>query len=341
MKGHKSHASRTGSKSSSQRGVYHNYRDVMEWDNGWGILENYPRIREHFGKLSAVMQLIRPITLFPVILATLFGIGAQLASASKLYIYVTRLDIIIYASLTLALAQGVSQAFNQIADVRIDKINKNYRPIPSGKLSKDSATGVAMLLFMFTFARAFTINVTFGIFVSLSLFFGIFYSLKPLRIKEKNCWISLGWMAVSRGVIPFVAIWSVFGNIASPYPWLLGSIVTLWVFSMQSTKDFPDMQGDSYYGIDTLPVHYDEKFAIYLMGVLSVIPFLVLNLLYIWFGLLPFQFLMLNGVVVLVPIILKSYSWEQRYTENTVAWLLFYGGLFFFYILSFLCFWLF
>jgi len=50
---------------------------------------------------------------------------------------------------------------------------------------------------MFAVGRAYLVNSTFGVGVSVLVLMGVFYNLAPIRAKERI--ISIPWQAVSRG----------------------------------------------------------------------------------------------------------------------------------------------
>jgi len=299
-----------------------------------GILSGYPRLRRRIGKISDYIMLMRPLTLVAPALAGFFGVLIQLASYGRLDLFLSNWNVIIYVAVTMLLAQGAGQAINQATDVEIDMINKPYRPIPSGRITREEALGLGYLILIVSLVRSFTINTTFGLLMSLILFFAVFYNLKPIRAKG-YFGLNLVWMSISRGLLPFLASWSVFGDITDLKPWVLGLIATLWCLSWQSTKDFPDIEGDRRYGIQTLPVRLGERKAKRFMISISPVPFVTL-LLCVYYKILEINYLLLLIILFIAVMNAFSINKASKITENTVAWVGFYAGLGLIYLLAFI-----
>jgi len=304
-----------------------------------GIKQGYPRISKISWKLSAYIQLMRPFTIFPAFMAGVFGILTQLAYHGQLNIAFTEWSTIIYAAVTLAFGQAIGQICNQVADAELDKVIKPYRPIPRGLISRDEAMGIAWILAFFTIARAFTINILFGLLITNLVFFAVFYNLQPFRPRS-HTWISLIWLAFSRGFLPWLTMWVVFGSSNDVLPWFLGLLGFTWVLSFQSTKDLVDVEGDKKFGIKTLPVVYGLDGARDLMILMASLFFLPL-ILGIATGFLPISFLLLLSVQIIVFGIIIQDLFNPReipFMENTVSWIAYYLGLSSLYFFSFLCF---
>ncbi|HDN18280.1 MAG TPA: hypothetical protein ENF41_04385 [Candidatus Bathyarchaeota archaeon] len=295
------------------------------------IKRGYPLIRQKFNGLADYIALLRPLTILPVIIVSLFGILFQLIHYNQVYLFLEKWNVIIYVAITLALAQGVGQIVNQACEVELDIINgKRYRPIPSGRISREEAFGFALLLTFFCIGRAFTINLEFGLLMMAILFFSIFYTLKPLYIKRFFI-LNILWISISRGLLAMLAIWSVFGNIADLYPYIFGLIATSWCLSFNWSKDFPDVKGDKMFGIKTFPVVLGVRKAQKLYTYMSILPFITMTVFTLIF--LPLKYLLL--IPILAPFAILSVKWirvESQICENNLGWLMFYLGLGVYYI---------
>jgi len=325
------------SKKTKYRTKYYCIRCAMK-SGQIGIKHGYPILREKFGKIMDYIALCRPFTLLAPILAGFFGVLIQLAYYNQLNLFFKYWNVIIYVAVTMMLAQACGQVLNQASDVEIDRINRPYRPIPAGRITKDEAFGFGLILLMVALLRSFTINITFGTIMLLILFFAVFYNLPPIRAK-KYFGINLAWMAISRGLLPFLASWSVFGNMWNVTPWILGIYATLWVINWQPTKDFPDIKGDKLYGIQTLPVKLGKKGAIEFMKTFVTVPFIFM-ICAITFGLLNILYIALVTMLLCLSYYnISNLEVEAKITENTRAWMGFYGGLSLIYFLSFIIEW--
>jgi 4-hydroxybenzoate polyprenyltransferase len=274
-----------------------------------GIEKGYPRLPLH-RRLRGYIQLLRPFTLLPPLIAGIF-----LTLAPIKIIDFETLKIGIYVGITLALIQSVGQIINQCVDVELDKLIKKYRPIPSGVIDKDEAMGFAWILSIIAIGRSFTISVLFGIFALILLFFAVFYSLKPFS-PRKHAFASLTWQSFSRGFIPPIMCMSIFGSI---YDALIYSIIAfIWAFGWQGSKDITDIEGDKKFGISTVANTYGIK----VLKMLSIISTIIFTILVIYLNKLLFLIVSVLGICGII-----NYEKKSKYTENTISWAVFYSGL--------------
>jgi len=284
-----------------------------------GIRKGYPLIQKRFGKFTAYMQLIRPFTCLAPLIAGVLGVLSTVQVTFDSFLVAT------YVGLTLALAQATGQITNQYADFQLDKMIKPYRPIPSGLVSKEEALGIAWLLAIISIARAFTINTMFGLTVIVLIFFAVFYSISPFSPRKIHPFLNIGWLAVSRGLIPLLAVWSIYGDWTKALPYAL--LGFFWVLGFQGAKDVDDTEGDWSFGIKTIINSYG----------IAGLRALMICCGFIYIGICATFSLYLLG---LLPIIggLSIYGLDKksRFTENNYGWLFFYAGLGLLYILMFL-----
>lgn len=286
-----------------------------------GIRKGYPRIRRRFGKLAAYIQLCRVFTLLAPLLAGIFGVLTPVKDITFQYLYTA-----IYVGITLALVQSCGQCLNQYADVELDKtIKKEYRPIPSGLVSREEALGLSWILAIFAMGRAFTISTFFGLTILVLIFFAVFYSLAPFSPRKIHPLANVVWMAVSRGFIPMFAVWSVFGEPGKA--WQYSLLAFIWVLGFQSSKDVTDVDGDKEFGIKTIPNTYG------LRGL--SITMIICTAVYIFLGIYFNMYIMLL-TVGLAGLAILTTKRQSELTENTWSWTCFYAGLGLLYILMFI-----
>jgi len=295
-----------------------------------GIKKGYPRIKNE--KISAYIQLLRPFTLVPAFVAGIFGVLIQILY-DGLQFSIGMIPVLFFVGFLLALGQAIGQVVNQICDIPIDKINKPYRPLASGKIDVREAIFLVCIFLVLYVWLVFLVNTTFAIIMLVLLFFAVFYSVKPIRTKNK-LWINLMWISVSRGLLPILATWSVYGNIYTLFPWVVGIFATLWVFAFQSTKDIPDVIGDELFDVKTLPVVYGLEKTKKIMTVLSVFPFAWLTIALL--TTLDFRLIVLYVLIAFAAGIIRTLDVIEEKLENTRAWVLFYLGLGSIYIFVFL-----
>ena len=113
--------------------------------------ERYPGWRVGLSrKVGAYIELIRPFTL----LAPLFGgLGASFLALVSMDFEGFSWPTLIYGVATLMILNAASNCMNAAYDAHIDRINKPYRPIPKGLLTRDEAIGCAALLAVGTATR--------------------------------------------------------------------------------------------------------------------------------------------------------------------------------------------
>ena len=237
------------------------------------------------------------------------------------------------AGFTIALVNAASNALNQATDVAADKISKPYRPIPSGVVRADSAQSLAYILYLFALLRAVTINIWFGIFVFLIIFFTVTYSLPP-RMK-KYLFINQIWIAIPRGMFGILAAWSVFGNPFETTPLIIGGIATTYLIGAMATKDITDSEADRATGTRTLINTIGSK-----KTALVCLPFMMFPFLFVFMftyaGLIDPIYNVLSVFVFFSLFIfyLMRRETESKTLENIHAWSIMYVQ-YIFYALSF------
>ena len=231
----------------------------------------------------------------------------------------------VYVGITLSLCQAAGQCLNQYADVELDKVVKPYRPLPSGLVTRDEALGLSWLLAIFATGRGFTISTFFGLTVLTLLFFAVFYSLTPFSPRRIHPVLNTGWMAFSRGFLPVMAVWSVYGDMGQAWQYAL--LAFTWVMGFQASKDVPDVEGDREYGIKTIPNTWGVNGLLTTMTV-CVGTFTLLSTIFNT----PFMLILLPlGVAAMITV-----KKQATLIENTYSWCAFYLGLGLLYILMFI-----
>lgn len=294
----------------------------------WGIGESYDNVL--FNKrFRAYIDVTKPASTVGVVGAYLF--------ASLFYFYYTGVGVpenqlltILTVVLTIGLAHGSSQAMNMAEDAEMDRKteHKKNRPIPSGVITEEEARAVSWLTAGLSIGLSFTINVTYGAFIMLLMFFGIFYNLNPIRAKERI--ISIPWQAVSRGLLSFPAVWAAYGDPLDPLAWVLGLFMFFYVLGFQNSADIIDAEVDSEYGIKTFVVEFGVKRTVMIAaGCTLLMVFTIVGGIAV--GILPEY---LSSMLLIIPFCMYMLfeMWRNPYkvsdmTGNHPAWLFFYGGM--------------
>jgi 4-hydroxybenzoate polyprenyltransferase len=218
----------------------------------------------------AVSRLIRPFTLLVPVLGT--ASGALVAAAHEQVAWAV--PGLLFACLSAAAATAASNAWNQVFDADLDRINKPDRPIPAGDLTAPAALVVGDVLGLAAILLGALASLAFLTCVSVGLLATWIYSAPPLRTKRRP-FLALLTIAVPRGLLVPVAGWSVLASPRASDPWALGAVAGLFVLGAAATKDFSDVAGDRAHGCRTLPVVLGVPRAARLVAPSLFVPFLL------------------------------------------------------------------
>lgn len=301
------------------------------------VLQPYSRVKYMPVKARAFIDMMRPFTMIASFVA-----GISIVALYSAYFNIDfNLKTAFLAGSVLALLQGAGQAMNQSIreEVEIDIENgKCYRPTVLGIITLTEGKIFSLALCAIAIAIAFYVDSAFGKASLLIAFFAIFYSAPPLRVKKWFMWNNI-WQGVSRGFLPWAAVWSI-SDKADALPLVLGMVTATWLMGYQSCKDFNDIEGDRKYNVKTLPVVMGIEQSIQYMGLMGLLAFFTLG----WYaidGTIPLRFLLLLVLAVPSTIILFDLKNPKKSTliENNRAWGLMYGTLGLFYILPAVIMW--
>ncbi|ACV24464.1 UbiA family prenyltransferase [Methanocaldococcus fervens] len=141
---------------------------------------------------------------------------------------------------------------NDIFDIEIDRINKPYRPLPSGKIKLNEAKTFSAILLIFGLALSVFINIYALIIAVVNAFFLYLYAKRYKRYKPIGNFI-IGYLTGSVFLFGGVA-----GENVMPVVVLfLCSLLSIW--GREIVKDFEDMEGDKKEGVVSLPIKYGKK----------------------------------------------------------------------------------
>ncbi|NUN95731.1 MAG: UbiA family prenyltransferase [Candidatus Omnitrophica bacterium] len=227
-------------------------------------------------KVKAYVELARPFTLLAPSVGFLSGgVVAWMARRPEGLSGAAATLEVLLGALAAACLNAASNAINQIYDLEIDRINKPKRPLPSGALSLGEAWVFTVVAYVFTFALAALVNLDFLGIVAVTTFITYAYSGPPFRTKRFGILANVT-IAIPRGCLLVVAGWSAVASPADLEPWLLGTVMGLYILGAATTKDFSDMEGDQKYGCITLPIRYGIRASAWMIAPFFVLPFLVL-----------------------------------------------------------------
>ncbi|MDA1195557.1 MAG: UbiA family prenyltransferase [Planctomycetota bacterium] len=272
------------------------------------------------------LRLARPFTL----LAPAVGvIGGTFAASAAVHVPVSAATLTL-AVLAALLATAASNAWNQVFDVEIDRVNKPTRPVPAGQATPAAAMRFGHACAFGALVAAAFVGLWFLACVAIGTLATWIYSAPPLRTKRLPVG-ALITIAVPRGALVPVAGWAVVEAPLRSDPWALGIVGGLYVLGAAVTKDFADVAGDRAHGCRTLPVLWGAERASRVVAPALVLPFLLYPLLG-WLGWLSpavASLAVLGGVLatggaLAAWLLLRDPSELARRGGNHPAWMIMY-----------------
>lgn len=284
-------------------------------------------------RLRGFVDLMRLFTLFGAFSAGFF----MVMLFTSFYGIPLNIWLAVIVGLCMAFLQGGGQALNQALaeEIAIDITNgKTYRPTVKGIVSPFEAKCFAVVLFGLGIALSFMLNMLFGVFSLIIMFFAVFYTAPPLRVK-KYFFFSNVWQGFARGFLPVVSVWMLSPQPFHMLPVALGCVIAVWCAGAQATKDLTDVKGDRLYGVKTFFVVLGREKAVILITVLMSLSFSLL-IIFAVNGLLPLNCLWLLILTVPSAWIIKTLRKPVtiQILENQLSWGLWYFTLGLWYMLS-------
>ncbi|MGB9630387.1 MAG: geranylgeranylglycerol-phosphate geranylgeranyltransferase [Candidatus Methanodesulfokora sp.] len=197
-------------------------------------------------KLKGIILLLRPKNAILASIGTLvgwFSAGIPIYPVDRLFICLLVPSLILMGG----------NAINDFFDVEIDRINRPYRPIPSGMVSRSEAAFLYILLSTAGTLLSYFISVAHFM---IALFFSVAWYLYGLRLKREGL---IGNILVSLGV----AFTIIYGGLYSiTYRVILYSLIAFLVnLAREITKGVEDIEGDRAAGVKTIAIIKGEETA--------------------------------------------------------------------------------
>ncbi len=171
------------------------------------------------------------------------------------------IPIVAYAALSAFLIAAASFCINNVCDQELDKSSGKPNPVSLRKISSDRAAGIAIIFsFLGVYLSLLSGSIITFILATISAGLAFAYSVY-LKPKYAN----VGHLATSYSTgITYVYGWSVFGLTAFTafsLVFLMFAITLTANFSRELIKVVADREGDLRWGIRTLAVVRDSKYA--------------------------------------------------------------------------------
>ncbi len=206
--------------------------------------------------LGIISDLFRPVTLIPVlIVAAIFGFlgaGGWPGTAGFLRI--------LLAGSLMVVANGVSNAVGSVGDLGEDSMHptKQDRPVAAGLLSPMNVLSVGVLVWLVAVIISLIfLPVVFTLLYISIIVFAFSYSFFP-RMKDRLIWNN-AWIAIPRGALGIVAMWSLYGSIHSTELWTVLAIMVPLVFFGNESRNLSDRASDLANGVRNITTVFGDE----------------------------------------------------------------------------------
>ena len=205
--------------------------------------------------LSAVTELLKPITWFPPMWAFGCGVVASGVSAEGRWPI-----IVVGVALAGPLVCASSQAVNDWFDRHVDAINEPQRPIPSGRMPGRWGLYIALLWTGLSLLVASALGPWGFAAGAIGLLLAWAYSAPPQRLKRNGWWGNAACGLCYEG-LAWVTGAAVMAGGAMPE---LRSVALALLYSVSAhgimtLNDFKSIEGDRQMGIRSLPVRASAR----------------------------------------------------------------------------------
>lgn len=249
-------------------------------------------------QLSAFFLLPRPLN--GLITALSVGIGALTADQLPAW------PAVVLAALSAALINGAGNAFNDLIDIDIDRVNRPLRPLPAGRLSPNAARMQSLLLALAGCALAFGLSPWHG---SIALTVAALLAVYSIFLTNSLLWGNVLVALIGAIAFPYGALTA--GGIGRS--WIPALFAFLFHLGREIVKDIEDVAGDQIRGERTLPLAWGCARA----GMLAALVYLLLVGL-TWLPVLIGPYGALYALALLPVHALVGYVLWQLYCQRAV-----------------------
>ncbi len=200
--------------------------------------------------LSAVAELLKPITWFPPMWAFACGVVASGVTLNGQWLLIG-VGILLAGPMVCATSQAVNDWF----DRHVDAINEPQRPIPSGRMPGRWGLYIALIWTLLSLVVATALGPWgFGAAIA-GLVLAWAYSAPPLRLKNNGWWGNAA-CGLSYEGLAWVTGAAVMAGGAMPgaRSLLLALLYSIAAHGIMTLNDFKSVEGDRQMGVGSLPV---------------------------------------------------------------------------------------
>ena len=255
---------------------------------------------------AAVLELLKPVTWFPPMWA--FGCGVVASGAAGWHsIPLIALGIL----LTGPMVCGMSQAVNDWYDRHVDAINEPNRPIPSGRIPGRLGLTIALVWSVLSLALGAALGPWGFAATVVAVVMAWIYSAPPLRLKRNGWWGNLA-CGVSYETLPWITAAAVLAN-AAPDPRVVAVALLygLGAHGIMTLNDFKSIEGDTRFGLRSLPVMLGAERAARVACVFMAVPQMVVAALLLAWG-APVQAALVAGALAAQIVLMRKLLRDPR-----------------------------
>ena len=193
-------------------------------------------------KIIAAFKIIRPINAVIAFVSVI--VAAFICSPEEIAWF-----SVLLASFAAAFTLSAGNIINDIYDLGIDKVNRPERPLPSGKISKNSALILYFLFIAASLILSWFINLYAFIIVIIATILLVLYS----KFLKRVLFIGNILVALLTGLVFIFGGVAVRNSSAAIIPALFAFLIN---FIREIVKDMQDVDGDKNAGVNTFPIRY-------------------------------------------------------------------------------------
>ncbi len=216
---------------------------------------------------------------------------------------------------SLALIVLALNSFNQIYDLKSDRVNKPNRPLIKKEISIKGVFLLSYTLFFISIILSLLVNLNFFIIILSFIIVSVTYSAPPIRLKKfPLSGIFIGTYIY--GIVPLLSALAISQNANVIYAAIFGLFFILLAFSASSIKDLEDLEGDKKMKIISLPLLIGPKNSKCL--VFSLFSFTWIYLLFsILLAIIPPKFLYSLIVYLIILLLISQLLFNHKKGDET------------------------